>query len=53
MTTRGSVAVWGSWETSETMAMPMPMCPLERPLDADPMIPMSFLHGVPVKMGPA
>jgi hypothetical protein len=46
---RGSVAVWESWEARETMVMSMSS--LERPLEADPMILMSFLPCVPVGLG--
>jgi hypothetical protein len=38
--TRGGVAFWKSWEASETMAMSM--YSLESPLEADPVILVSF-----------
>ena len=47
--TRGSVAVWESWEARETMVMSMSS--LESPLEADPVILMSFLRCVPVNKG--
>ena len=45
----GSVAVWESWEARETMVMSMSS--LESPLEADPVILMSFLRCVPVIKG--
>jgi hypothetical protein len=46
---RGSVAVWEAWEARETMVTSMPS--LERPLEADPLILMSFVRCVPVING--
>jgi hypothetical protein len=40
------MAVWDSWEARETMVMSMSS--LESPLEADPVIRMSFLRCVPV-----
>jgi hypothetical protein len=42
----GKVAVWESWEASETMVISMSS--LERPLEADPMILISSRRCVPV-----
>jgi hypothetical protein len=46
LVTKGSVAVWESWEARETMALSISS--LEKPLAADPVILMSFLRCVPV-----
>jgi hypothetical protein len=46
---KGSVAVWESLEARETMVMSMSS--LERPLEADPVIRMSFLGSVPDMRG--
>jgi glutaredoxin 2 len=43
------MAVWESWEARETMVMSMSS--LESPLEADPVILMSFLRCVPVIQG--
>jgi hypothetical protein len=45
----GSMAVWESWEARETMVTSMSS--LESPLEADPVILMSFLRCVPVIQG--
>jgi hypothetical protein len=43
------VAVWASWEARETMVMSMSSLP--SPLEAAPVILMSFLPRVPVIKG--